>query len=57
VKSFKGISFFKCQVFPKMLSFFQNGSKEFHKLKLLHLAKASPNTVEIFIQGQDLSNL
>jgi len=56
VKSFKGISFFECQVFPKMLSFFQNGSKEFHNLRLLHLAKASPNTVEIFIQGQDLNN-
>jgi hypothetical protein len=40
-----------------MLSFFQNGSKEFHNLRLLNLAKASPNTVENFIQGQDLNNL
>jgi len=54
VKNLKGISFKKCEVLP---SFFQNGSKEFHNLRLLDLTKASPNTVEIFIQGQNLSNL
>jgi len=36
---------------------FQNGSKEFHNLKLLDLTKVSPNMVENFIQGQDLNNL
>jgi hypothetical protein len=46
-------SFKKCEIF---LSFFQNGSKEFDKLKLLDLRKASPNMVENFIQGQDLNN-
>ncbi|CAM6028070.1 unnamed protein product, partial [Sphagnum balticum] len=54
VKDFEGISFKECEVLP---SFFQNGSKEFHNLKLLDLTKASPNTVENFIQGQDLNNL
>jgi hypothetical protein len=57
VKILKDISFFKCQVFPRMLSFFQNGSKELHNLRLLNVAKASPNMVENFIQGQDLNNL
>jgi energy-coupling factor transporter ATP-binding protein EcfA2 len=54
VENLKGISFKKCEVLP---SFFQNGSKEFHNLRLLDLTKASPNTVENFIQGQDLNNL
>jgi Leucine-rich repeat (LRR) protein len=54
VKFFKGISFKECEVLP---SFFQNGSKEFHNLRLLDLTKASPNTVENFIQGHDLNNL
>ncbi len=40
-----------------MLSFFQNGSYNFHNLRLLNLPKASPNTMENFIQGQDLNNL
>jgi Leucine-rich repeat (LRR) protein len=38
-------------------SFFQNGSKEFHNLRLLDLTKASPNMVENFIERQDLKNL
>jgi hypothetical protein len=46
--------FFKWEVLP---SFFQNGSKEFDKLRLLDLTKASPNIVKIFIQGQDFNNL
>ncbi len=50
----ENISFKECEVLP---SFFQNGSKEFHNLKLLDLTKASPNIVENFIQGQDLNNL
>jgi hypothetical protein len=54
VKDLEGISFKECEILP---SFFQNGSKEFHNLKLLDLTKASPNTVENFIQGQDLNNL
>jgi len=54
VKDLEGISFKECEV---SLSFFQNGSKEFHNLKLFDLIKASPNMVEIFIQGQDLNNL
>jgi Leucine-rich repeat (LRR) protein len=54
VKNLEGISFKECEVLP---SFFQNGSKEFHNLKFLDLTKASPNTVENFIQGQDLKNL
>jgi hypothetical protein len=53
-KSLGGISFKKCKVLP---SFFQNGSKEFHNLRLLDLTKASPNIVENFIQGKDLNNL
>ncbi len=53
-KFLKGISFKECEVLP---SFFQNGSKEFHNLKLLDMTKASPNTVEKFIQSQDLNNL
>jgi hypothetical protein len=54
VKDLEGISFLKCENLP---SFFQNGSTEFHNLKLLDLTKASPNTVENFIKGQDLYNL
>jgi Leucine-rich repeat (LRR) protein len=54
MKNLEGISFKECEVLP---SFFQNGSKDFHNLKLLDLTKASPNTVENFIQGQDLNNL
>jgi Leucine-rich repeat (LRR) protein len=54
VKKLEGISFKECEVLP---SFFQNGSKEFHNLRLLDLTKASPNTVENFIQSQDLNNL
>jgi len=54
VKKLEGVSFKECEVLP---SFFQNGSKEFHNLKLLDLTKASPNMVENFIQSQDLNNL
>ncbi len=54
VKIIEGISFKECEVLP---SFFQNGSKEFHNLRLLDLTKASPNMVENFIQSQDLNNL
>jgi hypothetical protein len=43
VKILEGISFKGCEVLP---AFFQNGSKEFHNLKLLDLTKASPNMVE-----------
>ncbi|KAH8962673.1 hypothetical protein BDL97_05G113200 [Sphagnum fallax] len=54
VEKLEGISFKGCEVLP---SFFQNGSKEFHNLRLLDLTKASPNMVENFIQNQDLNNL
>ncbi|CAK9266464.1 unnamed protein product, partial [Sphagnum jensenii] len=54
VEDLEGISFKECENLP---SFFRNRSKEFHNLKLLDLTKASPNTVENFIQGQDLNNL
>jgi len=54
VKFLKGIFFKECEV---LFSFFQNGSKEFHNLRLFDLTKASPNMVENFIQGQDLNNL
>jgi hypothetical protein len=54
VKKLEGISFKGCDVLP---SYFQNGSKEFHNLKLLDLTKASPYMVENFIQSQDLNNL
>ncbi len=50
----EGISFKDCEVLP---SFFQNGSKEFHSLELRDLTRASPNTVENFMQGRDLNNL
>jgi hypothetical protein len=54
VENLEGISFKECEVLP---SFFQNGSKEFHNLRLLDLTKASPNMVENFMQGRDLINL
>jgi len=54
VENLEGISFKECEV---LLPFFQNGSKEFHNLRLLDLTKAYVNTVENFIQGQDLNNL
>ncbi|CAM6073947.1 unnamed protein product [Sphagnum tenellum] len=54
MKDLEGISFKECEILP---SFFQNGSKEFDNLRLLDLTKASPTTVENFIQGQDLNNL
>jgi hypothetical protein len=54
VENLEGISFKECEILP---SFFQNGSKEFHNLRLLDLTKASPNIVENFIQGQDLNRL
>ncbi|KAH8968606.1 hypothetical protein BDL97_03G135500 [Sphagnum fallax] len=54
VKNLKGISFKECEILP---SFFQNGSNEFHNLRLLDLTKASPNMIENFIQSQDLNNL
>ncbi|CAK9869902.1 unnamed protein product [Sphagnum jensenii] len=54
VKDLECISFEECEILP---SFFQKGSKEFDKLRLLDLTKASPNIVENFIQGQDLNNL
>jgi len=54
VKDLEGISFKECEIFP---SFFQNGSIFFDNLRLLDLTKASPTTVENFIQGQDLNNL
>ncbi len=54
VENLEGISFKKCEILPP---FFQNGSKEFHKLRLLDLTKTSINMVENFIQGQDLNNL
>jgi len=50
VDNFKGSSFKECQV---LSSFFQNGSKKFHNLRLLDLTKHSPNTVENFIQAQE----
>ncbi len=54
MKDLEGISFKECEILP---SFFQNGSKEFDNLRLLDLTKASPTTMENFIQGQDLNNL
>ncbi len=54
VENLEGISFKKCKV---LLSFFQNGSKEFDNLRLLDLTNASPNIVENFIQSQDLNNV
>ncbi len=54
VKILEGISFKECDILP---SFFQNGSKEFHNLRLVDLTKASKNMVENFIQSQNLNNL
>jgi hypothetical protein len=48
MKDLEGISFKECEILP---SFFQKGSKEFDNLRLLDFTKASPNTVENFIQG------
>jgi hypothetical protein len=46
MENFKGISL---NFFEDLPSLFQNGSKEFHNLRLLDLTKASPTTVENFI--------
>ncbi len=54
MENLEGISFKECDYLP---SFFQNGLKEFHNLRLLDLTKASPNTVENFIENQHLNNL
>ncbi len=54
VNILKGISLEKCE---DLLSFFQNGSKEFHNLRLLNLTKASPTIVEIFVQSWNSNNL
>jgi Leucine-rich repeat (LRR) protein len=43
--------------FEDLPSLFQNGSKEFHDLRLLDLTKASATTVENFIQSRNLNNL
>jgi Leucine-rich repeat (LRR) protein len=54
MENLEGISLKKCEDLP---SLFQNGSKEFHNLRLLDLTKASPTMVENFIQSQNLNNL
>jgi Leucine-rich repeat (LRR) protein len=54
MENLEGISLKKCENLP---SLFQNGSKEFHNLRLLDLTQASPTTVENFIQSQNLNNL
>ncbi|CAM6071626.1 unnamed protein product [Sphagnum tenellum] len=54
MENLEGISLKKCEDLP---SLFQNGSKEFHNLRLLDLTKASPNVVENFIQSRNLNNL
>jgi hypothetical protein len=48
VNILEGMSLKKCE---DLLSFFQNGSKEFHNLRLFDLTKASPTVVENFIQS------
>jgi hypothetical protein len=48
MENLEGISLKKYEDLP---SIFQNGSKEFHNLRLLDLTKASPTTVENFIQN------
>ncbi len=53
-ENLEGISLKKCEDLP---SLFQNGSKEFHNLRLLDLTKASPTTVENFIESRNLNNL
>jgi hypothetical protein len=47
MENLEGISLKKCENLP---SLFQNGSKEFHNLRLLDLTEASPTMVETFIQ-------
>jgi len=54
MENLEGISLKKCEDLP---SLFQNGSKEFHNLRLLDLTEASPTTVENFIQSRNLNNL
>jgi hypothetical protein len=54
MENLEGISLKKCEDLP---SLFQNGSKEFHNLRLLDLTKASPIMVENFIQSRNLNNL
>jgi Leucine-rich repeat (LRR) protein len=54
MENLEGISFKKCEDLPWL---FQNGSKEFHNLRLLDLTKASPTMVETFIQSRNLNNL
>jgi hypothetical protein len=46
MENLEGLSLKKIEDFP---SLFQNGSKQFHNLKLLNLTKASPTMVENFI--------
>jgi hypothetical protein len=48
MENLEGISLKKCEDLP---SLFQNGSKEFHNLRLLDLTNASPTMVENFIQS------
>jgi hypothetical protein len=54
METLEGISLKECEDLP---SLFQNGSKEFHNLRLLDLTKASSTMVENFIQSQNLNNL
>ncbi|KAH8972836.1 hypothetical protein BDL97_01G012400 [Sphagnum fallax] len=54
MENLEGISLKNCEDLP---SLFQNGSKEFHNLRLLDLTKASPTMVENFIQSRNLDNL
>jgi hypothetical protein len=54
MENLEGISLKECEDLP---SLFENGSKEFHNLRLLDLTKASATTVESFIQSRNLNNL
>jgi len=54
MENLEGVSLKKCEDLP---SLFQNGSKEFHSLRLLDLTKVSPTIVENFIQSRNLNNL
>jgi Leucine-rich repeat (LRR) protein len=54
MENLKGVSLKECENLP---SLFQNGSKEFHDLRLLDLTKALATTVENFIQSRNLNNL
>jgi hypothetical protein len=54
MENLEGISLKKCENLP---SLFQNGSKEFHNLRLLDLTEASPTMVQTFIQSRNLNNL